>query len=44
MADCLKLAALRSKDDAAAFEAETGEDFMDLLGYNPLKNSIDVCI
>lgn len=32
-----------SKEQAAEFmKAETGEDFMDFVGYNPLQNSIDV--
>ena len=32
-----------SKEEAAELmKAETGEDFMDFVGYNPLKNSIDV--
>lgn len=43
MADYSKKAAYVSKEDAADFmKAETGEDFMDFVGYNPLKNSIDV--
>ncbi len=32
-----------SKEEAAEFaKKENGEDFMDFLGYNPLKNSIDL--
>ncbi|WP_026754706.1 ABC transporter permease [Sediminibacter sp. Hel_I_10] len=32
-----------SKEEAAELmKAETGEDFMDFVGYNPLQNSIDV--
>ncbi|MCB0444074.1 MAG: permease-like cell division protein FtsX [Gelidibacter sp.] len=32
-----------SKEQAAeSMKAETGEDFMDFVGYNPLQNSIDV--
>ncbi len=43
MADYTKKAVYVSKEDAAAeMEAETGESFTDFLGYNPLKNSIDV--
>ncbi|MDN3491827.1 cell division protein FtsX [Winogradskyella bathintestinalis] len=43
MADYTKDALYVSKEEAAAFmKAETGEDFMDFVGYNPLKNSIDV--
>ncbi|WP_262899707.1 cell division protein FtsX [Winogradskyella alexanderae] len=43
MADYSKEALYVSKEDAAAImKAETGEDFMDFVGYNPLKNSIDV--
>lgn len=43
MAEYVKSTAYVSKADAAAFmKAETGEDFMDFVGYNPLQNSIDV--
>lgn len=43
MADYSKEALYVSKEDAAAImKADTGEDFMDFVGYNPLKNSIDV--
>ena len=43
MADNSKEALYVSKEEAAALmKAETGDDFMDFVGYNPLKNSIDV--
>ncbi|MDC1503901.1 permease-like cell division protein FtsX [Winogradskyella sp.] len=43
MADYTKEAKYVSKEVAAdLMKAETGEDFMDFVGYNPLKNSIDV--
>ncbi|WP_431156796.1 cell division protein FtsX [Winogradskyella poriferorum] len=43
MADYSKEALYVSKEEAASvMKAETGEDFMDFVGYNPLKNSIDV--
>lgn len=43
MADYTKDALYVSKEEAAdLMKAETGEDFMDFVGYNPLKNSIDV--
>jgi cell division transport system permease protein len=43
MADYTKKAVYVSKEEAATLmEAETGESFTDFLGYNPLKNSIDV--
>jgi cell division transport system permease protein len=43
MADYTKEAVYVSKEEAAdLMKAETGEDFMDFVGYNPLKNSIDV--
>ena len=43
MAEYVKSTAYVSKEDAAAFmKSETGEDFMDFIGYNPLQNSIDV--
>jgi len=43
MADYTKDAQYVSKEEAAELmKADTGEDFMDFVGYNPLKNSIDV--
>ena len=43
MAKYTKKAVYVTKEDAAALmEEETGESFTDYLGYNPLKNSIDV--
>lgn len=43
MAEYVKSTEYVSKADAAAFmKAETGEDFMDFVGYNPLQNAIDV--
>jgi len=43
MADYVKSTKYISKEDAAEFmKAETGEDFMDFVGFNPLQNSIDV--
>ena len=43
MADYVKSTIFVSKEEAAEFmKAESGEDFMDFLGSNPLKNSIDV--
>lgn len=43
MADYTKSTAYVSKEAAAeSMNAETGEDFMDFVGYNPLQNSIDV--
>ena len=43
MADYTKEAKYVSKEEAAELmQVETGEDFMDFVGYNPLKNSIDV--
>lgn len=43
MADYTKSTAYVSKEAAAeSMKAETGEDFMDFVGYNPLQNSIDV--
>ncbi|MDO1501809.1 permease-like cell division protein FtsX [Winogradskyella maritima] len=43
MADYSKEAVYVSKEDAAELmKAENGEDFMNFLGFNPLKNSIDV--
>ena len=43
MSEYTKSAVFVSKDEAAAeHSAEIGEDFLEFLGYNPLKNSIDV--
>ncbi|WP_274474054.1 cell division protein FtsX [Mangrovimonas aestuarii] len=43
MADYVKSTEYVSKAQAAEImKAESGEDFMDFLGYNPLQNSIDV--
>ncbi|RED50650.1 cell division protein FtsX [Seonamhaeicola aphaedonensis] len=43
MSDYVKSTEFVSKEQAAEFmRAETGEDFMDFVGYNPLQNSIDV--
>lgn len=43
MADYVKSTDFVSKAQAAeAMKTESGEDFMDFLGFNPLKNSIDV--
>jgi len=43
LADYVKTTDFVSKDEAAdAMKAEFGDDFMDLVGYNPLQNSIDV--
>ncbi len=43
MADYAKKTEYVSKEEAAELmKAETGEDFMDFVGYNPLQNSIDV--
>ncbi|MFD2725072.1 cell division protein FtsX [Hyunsoonleella rubra] len=43
MADYVKSTEYVSKEQAAEFmKTETGEDFMDFVGYNPLQNSIDV--
>lgn len=43
MAQYTKKTVYVSKEEAAAqMKAETGEDFMDFVGYNPLQNSIDV--
>ncbi len=43
MAEYTKATEYVSKEAAAELmKAETGEDFMDFVGYNPLKNSIDV--
>ena len=43
LADYVKTTDFVSKDDAAeAMKSEFGDDFMDLVGYNPLQNSIDI--
>jgi len=43
MAEYTKSIDYVSKEEAAELmKAETGEDFMDFVGYNPLQNSIDV--
>jgi len=43
LADYTKDAVYVSKEDAAELmKAETGETFTDFLGFNPLKNSIDI--
>ncbi|MGC1514383.1 MAG: permease-like cell division protein FtsX [Maribacter sp.] len=43
MSDYTKSSTYVSKEEAAEqHSAEIGEDFVDYLGYNPLKNSIDV--
>lgn len=43
MSDYTKSAVYVSKEEAAAQHSkDIGEDFVDYLGYNPLKNSIDV--
>ena len=43
MADYSKEAVYVSKEEAAEYmKADTGEDFMDFVGYNPLKNSIEL--
>lgn len=43
MADYVKSTDFVSKERAAeSMKAESGEDFMNFLGFNPLKNSIDV--
>ena len=43
MADYVKSTEYVSKEQAAEFmKAESGEDFMDFVGYKPLQNSIDV--
>lgn len=43
MSDYVKSTEYVSKEKAAEMmKAETGEDFMDFVGYNPLQNSIDV--
>jgi cell division transport system permease protein len=45
MADYTKSAEYVSKEEAAeVHSAEIGENFLDFLGYNPLKNSIDVTL
>lgn len=43
MAEYTKDTQYVSKEEAAeSMKAESGEDFMDFIGYNPLQNSIDV--
>lgn len=43
MAEYVKSTKYISKEEAAELmKAETGEDFMDFVGFNPLQNSIDV--
>lgn len=43
MAEYTKSAVYVGKEEAAAaHSAEIGEDFVDYLGYNPLKNSLDI--
>ncbi|WP_439150951.1 cell division protein FtsX [Winogradskyella sp.] len=43
MADYTKEAKYVSKEEAAEYmKTQNGDDFMDFMGYNPLKNSIDV--
>lgn len=43
LADYVKSTEYVSKDEAASsLKKELGEDFVDFLGYNPLKNSIDI--
>ncbi len=43
MADYTKATTYVSKEEAAeTLKTDNGDDFMDYLGYNPLKNSIDV--
>lgn len=45
MSDYTKSAVYVSKEEAAEMHsAEIGENFLDFLGYNPLKNSIDVAL
>ncbi len=45
MSDYTKSAVYVSKEEAAELHsAEIGENFLDFLGYNPLKNSIDVAL
>lgn len=45
MSDYTKSAVYVSKEEAAEIHsAEIGENFLDFLGYNPLKNSIDVAL
>lgn len=45
MAEYTKSTTFVSKEAAAqTMKAETGEDFMDFVGYNPLQNSIDVSL
>ncbi|GAA0738466.1 permease-like cell division protein FtsX [Gaetbulibacter jejuensis] len=43
MAEYTKKTVYVSKEEAAEFmKADTGEDFMDFVGYNPLQNNIEV--
>ena len=43
LSEYTKSAVFVSKDEAAEeHSAEIGEDFLEFLGYNPLKNSIDI--
>jgi cell division transport system permease protein len=45
LAEYTKSADYISKDDAAQMHSEEiGENFLDFLGYNPLKNSIDIAL
>jgi len=45
MADYVKATKYVSKEEAAELmKDETGEDFMDFVGFNPLQNSIDVTV
>ena len=45
MAEYVKSANYVSKEEAAAMESEeTGENFLDLVGYNPFQNSLDVSL
>lgn len=45
MADYTKEAKYVSKEEAAEYmKTQNGDDFMDFMGYNPLKNSIDVSL
>lgn len=43
LTDHIKSSTYVSKEDAAEImKSETGEDFLDFLGFNPLQNSIDI--
>lgn len=45
MAEYTKEAKYVSKEEAAEYmKTQNGDDFMDFMGYNPLKNSIDVSL